>query len=84
MKYGRVYCRLLLKPIRSEISFGGKTIKLDRSGIVGRLKSMASSSPVVILSGGAGVGKTAVIKDLYEIAKGSVPFFVFKATQFGE
>jgi hypothetical protein len=77
-----LYTESVLKPIRSEISFGGKTIKLDRSGVIDRLKNMASSSPVVILSGGAGVGKTAVIKDLYETAKDSVPMFVFKATQF--
>jgi hypothetical protein len=37
---------------------------------------------VVILSGGAGVGKTAVIKDLYDIVRNSAPLFVFKATQF--
>ncbi len=77
-----LYTASVLKPIRSEISFGGKTIKLDRSAVVAGLKSMASKSPVVILSGGAGVGKTAVIKDLHETVKGSAPVFVFKATQF--
>ena len=36
----------------------------------------------MILSGVAGVGKTAVIKDFYEAIKDTAPFFVFKATQF--
>jgi hypothetical protein len=76
-----LYTESVLKPIRSEISFGSKKIKLDRSGIVASLKDIASGSSVVILSGGAGVGKTAVIKDFYETVKDSTPFFVFKATQ---
>jgi Cdc6-like AAA superfamily ATPase len=36
----------------------------------------------VIVSGEAGVGKTAVIKDLYNEVKDKTPFFVFKATEF--
>jgi hypothetical protein len=77
-----LYTASVLKPIRSEIPFGGKTIKLDRSAVVAGLTNTASKSPVVILSGGAGVGKTAVVKDLYDTVKGSAPLFVFKATQF--
>jgi hypothetical protein len=37
---------------------------------------------MVILSGEAGVGKTAVIKDFYDVVKEKIPFFVFKATEF--
>jgi hypothetical protein len=77
-----LYTESVLKPIRSEISFRGKTLKLDRSGIIASLKDMTSNSPVVILSGGAGAGKTAVIKDFYETVKDTTSFFVFKATQF--
>ena len=77
-----LYTESVLKPIRSEISFSNKKIKLDRSGIVANLKEMTSTSSVVILSGVAGVGKTAIIKDFYEVAKDTTPFFVFKATQF--
>ncbi len=77
-----LYAESLLKPIRSEISFGSKKIKLDRSGVVVDLKDMANNSSVVILSGGAGVGKTALIKDFYETVRDITPFFVFKATQF--
>jgi hypothetical protein len=77
-----LYTDSVLKPIRSDISFGSKKIKLDRSGVVAQIKDLKSNSSVVILSGGAGVGKTAVIKDFYDTVKDTVPFFVFKATQF--
>lgn len=76
------YAESILKPIHSEISFGSEKIKLDRSSVVASLKDMARDSSVTILSGGAGVGKTAVVKDFYEATKDTAPVFVFKATQF--
>lgn len=72
----------ILEPIRSEIIFNGNEIKIDRSTVVENLKEILASSPLVILSGEAGVGKTAVIKDFYSRVKDTVPFFVFKATEF--
>lgn len=72
----------VLKPIRSEISYDGKTIKLDRSAALKTLMDMKDNSSPKILSGGAGVGKTAVIKDFCDACKESHPLFVFKATQF--
>ncbi|MFZ2582057.1 MAG: ATP-binding protein, partial [Citrobacter portucalensis] len=57
-------------------------IKLDKSSITSSLiKSLAGISPIV-LSGNGGVGKTAVIKDLYNLIKSTTPFFLFKATEF--
>lgn len=76
------YTESVLKTIHSEILFDAKKIKLDHSSIVASLNSVASGSSVVVLSGGAGVGKTAVIKDFYETINDTSPFFVFKATQF--
>ena len=76
------YTNSVLKPIRSEISFGGSTIKLDRSAIVGSIKDTVRTSPLLILSGGVGVGKTAAVKDFYEAVRESASLFVFKATQF--
>jgi hypothetical protein len=72
----------VLAPIRSEIALKGVTIKIERTSLVKRLHAMLSSSPLVIVSGEAGVGKTAVVKDLYAQINGSSPFFVFKATEF--
>ena len=72
----------ILESIHSEISFNNKIIKIDRSLVTEHLEEAIASSPLVILSGEAGVGKTAVIKDLYNHIKDSVPFFVFKANEF--
>ena len=72
----------VLEPIRSAIVVEGKSIKIDRLALVARLKDTLSKSSLVIVSGEAGVGKTAVIKDLYDEVKDKTPFFVFKATEF--
>ena len=72
----------ILDPIHSEITFTGKTIKLDRSLFTANLKKSIASSPLVVVSGEGGVGKTAAIKDFYNELKGTVPFFVFKANEF--
>lgn len=76
------YTDSILQPIRAEILFGENIIKLDRSAIVGSIKDTSQTFPLVVLSGEAGVGKTAVVKDIYETIKGLSSFFVFKATQF--
>lgn len=76
------HTQAILDPIRSEIIFGGKTIKIDRSSFMGTLKETIGDSPLVVVSGEAGVGKTAVIKDFYNQIKDTVPFFVFKANEF--
>ncbi len=76
------YTESILKPIRSEISYNSKTIKLDRSAALKILMDVKDNSSPIILSGGAGVGKTAIIKDFCDAFKESHPLFVFKATQF--
>jgi hypothetical protein len=38
----------------------------------------------VIVSGEAGVGKTAVVKDFYTELRGASPLFLFKATEFND
>lgn len=73
---------LVLKPIQSGIRFAGKELKIDRSAITATLLSNFSDGVPVILSGEGGVGKTAVIKDLYSTIGGKIPLFIFKATQF--
>lgn len=72
----------VLDPIRSAIVVDGKPIKIDRWALVTHLKDMLSTSSLVIVSGEAGVGKTAVVKDFYEEVRDKAPFFVFKATEF--
>ncbi len=72
----------ILNPIRSGIPFAGKEIKIDRAVITEALRKNLSDGIPVILSGEGGVGKTAVIKDLYGDIGEKLPLFVFKATQF--
>ena len=70
----------ILKEIRTCVDFNGKTIEIDRDDLLERLKN--DPSKVLVLSGAAGVGKTAVIKNLYEKSEEKNPFYIFKATEF--
>ena len=72
----------LFAPIHSKIKFNSRAIKIDRSSCVEELKTIAGQHPLVILSGKAGAGKTAVVKDLYDAVKEEMPFFAFKASAF--
>ncbi|PKP60153.1 ATPase [Candidatus Atribacteria bacterium HGW-Atribacteria-1] len=72
----------ILTPINSKIKFKNDEIKIDRSQVIENLKAILNKSLMAILSGEAGVGKTAVIKDFYEQIKEVTPFFVFKAIEF--
>lgn len=72
----------ILNPINSEITFFGKEIKIDRTKITNELRKSLGDGVPVILSGEGGVGKTAVVKDLYEVVGENFPLFVFKAIQF--
>ncbi len=72
----------VLELIRSEIASDGAVIKIDRTPLVARLKETLRHSQVVIVSGEAGVGKTAVVKDFYAELNGASPLFLFKATEF--
>ncbi|MBI5408231.1 MAG: ATP-binding protein [Nitrospirae bacterium] len=70
----------ILNEIQTNILFNGQIIELDRGTSIDKLKKNAER--VIILSGTGGVGKTAVIKKLYEELEENTPFYVFKATEF--
>jgi len=72
----------ILTPINSKIKFKNDEVKIDRSQVIENLKAILNKSLMAILSGEAGVGKTAVVKDFYEQIKEVTPFFVFKAIEF--
>jgi hypothetical protein len=72
----------MLDPIHSEITSNGAVIKINRCPLVLRLKETLAKSPFVVISGEAGVGKTAVVKDFYAELKSLAPLFVFKTTEF--
>ncbi len=70
----------ILNEIQTHIDFNGKTIEIKRNDVLKKLKD--ESSQVLVLSGVGGVGKTALIKNLYGQLKTGVPFYIFKATEF--
>lgn len=72
----------ILAAVHSRIIFNGNEIKIDRLAVLKNLKSAMVNSSLVILSGAGGTGKTAVIKDLCDELKETMPFFVFKAAEF--
>ncbi|WLA73364.1 hypothetical protein QIH77_42420 [Bradyrhizobium diazoefficiens] len=72
----------ILNLIRSEIASNGAVIKIDRGPLVARFKEALLQSPVVIVCGEAGVGKTAVVKDFHTQLAAAAPLFMFKATEF--
>jgi len=78
----QLHTELILAPIHSKIKFNDNEIKIDRLSILQNIRTTVEKSPLIILTGEGGVGKTAVIKDFYSEIKNSVPFFVFKATEF--
>jgi hypothetical protein len=67
----------ILFPIHTDIQFGGKQIKVDRSSLAPSL--LARPTQVIILSGDGGSGKTALIKECWSKTR---PFYVLKAGEF--
>lgn len=72
----------VLLEIHTAIDFNGKTIEIDRSEILKRLREDLSKRQILVINGVGGVGKTAVIKKLYENLKGEIPFYIFKSSEF--
>lgn len=76
----QIHSENILNEIQTCITFNNQTIEIDRSEDLENLKK--ASEQVLILSGVAGVGKTALIKNLYEQLKEEISFYIFKATEF--
>jgi len=70
----------ILKQIKTAFNFKSQEFRVNRDKVIEKLKN--TEAQVIILSGVAGVGKTAVIKKYYEQQKEKIPFYVFKATEF--
>lgn len=70
----------ILADIRTSTKFDSQDIEIDRKDILKELENKLHQ--IVILSGVGGVGKTAVIKKLFEDYKEEIPFYIFKATEF--
>jgi hypothetical protein len=72
----------ILQTIKSEIPFDGRELKIDRTTIADRLRESLMRPQPIIVSGDGGVGKTAVIKDFFELMQPRMPLFMFKAIEF--
>ena len=70
----------LLKHINTEIFFKDKKIKIKREDEFKQL--IKDSNQVCIISGVGGVGKTVLVKNMYEQFKENNSFYIFKATEF--
>jgi len=80
IKEQQTHSENILDEIQTSIIFNDQSIEIDRSKDLEKLKK--SSQQVFILSGVAGVGKTALIKKFYEQLKEKTPFYIFKAIEF--
>jgi hypothetical protein len=72
----------ILEDIQTSIDFHGEKIEINRNALLERIISEIEKEQVLIVTGTGGVGKTAVIKRLYEDQKTFTPFYIFKASEF--
>ncbi len=72
----------LFHEIQTEIDFNNQKIEIDRNEILQNIEKELNQKQILILSGVGGVGKTAVIKNLYKKIGNETPFYVFKANEF--
>jgi hypothetical protein len=71
----------VLQAIQTEISFGDKQIKIDRSSIVEAIVNTSQKKKNIIISGEGGCGKTAIFKEFYNSYFKKIPICVFKANE---
>lgn len=71
----------ILQAIQTEIPFGDKKIKIDRSEIVQEIVKASNSKENIIISGEGGSGKTALLKEFYSLQNSSIPICLFKASE---
>jgi len=70
----------ILNDIQTSIAFNSQTIEINRDNELDKIKT--AEQKILILSGAGGVGKTAIIKTLYEEIVNTAHLYVFKATEF--
>ncbi|MFB5191763.1 AVAST type 4 anti-phage nuclease Avs4 [Alicyclobacillus fastidiosus] len=78
----REHTEYLLSEIQTTISFDEHKIELDRDELLQNLITDIRQKSMIVLSGEGGVGKTAVIKNLYNVLNDTIPFYMLKANQF--
>jgi len=68
--------------IQTDIDFNAQKIEINRSEILQNIENELWQKQILIISGVGGVGKTAVIKNLYKKIEDETHFYVFKANEF--
>ncbi|KLU53419.1 hypothetical protein EL84_14080 [Paenibacillus sp. VT-400] len=71
----------ILQAIQTEITFGDKQIKIDRSSIIEEIENASQKRKNIIISGEGGCGKTAIFKDFYNSNFNKIPICVFKSNE---
>jgi len=71
----------ILQAIQTEIPFGDKQIKIDRSSIIEGITRASQKKKNIIISGEGGCGKTAIFKEFYSLNFKKTPICVFKANE---
>ncbi|MFF2596471.1 AVAST type 4 anti-phage nuclease Avs4 [Priestia megaterium] len=78
----QIHTESILEGIQTSIKYHEKKIEINRNALLSRIISVIENEQVLIVTGIGGVGKTAVIKRLYEDQKTSIPIYIFKASEF--
>lgn len=71
----------ILQAIQTEIPFGDKKIKIDRSAIIEGLTNASQKKKNTVISGEGGCGKTSIFKEFYSLNFKEIPICIFKATE---
>jgi hypothetical protein len=71
----------ILHAIQTEIPFGERQIKIDRSNIIEGIVNAFQKRQNIIISGEGGCGKTAIFKEFYNLYCKKIPICIFKATE---
>lgn len=71
----------ILQAIQTEISFGEKQIKIDRTSVVESIANASQKKKNIIISGEGGCGKTAIFKEFYNSYFKKIPICLFKANE---
>ncbi len=72
----------ILYEIQTNIKYNTQIIEIERSKILQNIQETLDQKQMLILTGVGGVGKTAIVKKLYNEIKEKVALYVFKANEF--
>ncbi|RBP01223.1 AVAST type 4 anti-phage nuclease Avs4 [Rossellomorea aquimaris] len=78
----KLHTEAILESIQTSISYQDENLEINRSTLLQDILGQIEREQVLIVTGMGGVGKTAVIKKLYENVKEDTPFYIFKANEF--